>query len=163
MPEWFLQKTFREQVLLTIGFSAIFIYILLELIIFPLLQSKQLARENYVHQLASLQLLKQAQPYLTQSHDSSTSHYTPIDSTVLLSTLDTMLNKAELKIYVTQFNQQADNQVSIQFTHVPFDNLLQFIIQVWQKHHIAIIEFSATPTSPTGTAMVSLKFAVKNR
>lgn len=162
MLEWFYQKTFREQVLLTIAIIFIIFYLILELIISPLIASAKSERENYIKQLATLQLLKQAQPYLIEAKNNANKNqpFTAINPTLLLPTIDNLMNQARLKTFIVQMSQSSDNEVSIEFAHIPFDSLIQVLIQAWQQHHIFVKTLSARPTTPTGTAAVSLKISV---
>lgn len=156
---WFEQKTQREKILLFTALVFIVLFCILELVYFPLTNGIEQQKQQLQQNQRILQLLARAKPLLQEERPQDDSPQM-IQAEALPELLEKNINTVGLKKYMKNFSQDAEKMVTIEFQHVPFDNLMKLSIQLWQKYQIKIATLSAKPTKPDGTADVNIKYMV---
>lgn len=78
----------------------------------------------------------------------------------LLPTIDNRLKSASFARTAEQVTQTNDNQVRVNFTDVPFDQLLSWLVTQWQTSRITVISIDAEKGSKEGLANVNLVLGI---
>src|SRR5689334_22032161 len=68
----------------------------------------------------------------------------------LLSLVQNQLNQSGLAKSVTQLKQADNNSVQISFQKVSFDELMKWLLQLWNEHGLLVTAVSITPTGVPG-------------
>ncbi len=159
LKQWWLARSSREQLILTSG-SIIVVILLAYLFIWaPIsVRTESLRQSNIENRLllnwmdSATRKIQQYQQLHYQKHDAS--------SQALLVTVEQSLLKAQLSKYVRNTQTQADNQVTLTFSQVPFDQMIDWVEQLWKQHNIIVGSASIKKANNNGLTDVTINLLV---
>jgi general secretion pathway protein M len=150
----------RERIYLTL--TGVFLILIFGYygIIAPLLnsvadlQQKMTAQENLAAWMEPrVAVLK------TYSNQESVTSISPAN---LLTTVDTQLKQSEFARAVTEISQANATQVRVTLKDVPFDTLMAWLVQIWQKNQIQVVDFDAQKTDKPGIVTATMVLGVNS-
>jgi len=87
---------------------------------------------------------------------------TPVTSDTLLSTIDSRLKQTEWAGQSPDIRQVNGDGVRINFTSVPTDALLEWLVSQWQQSQITVYQMDATRTDKPGESQVTITLVAGN-
>jgi general secretion pathway protein M len=91
-----------------------------------------------------------------QSFKHSTAQANQVNANNLLSVVDQNLKQQQLDRYTSEVSQTSSNGVQIKFSNISFDQLLQWLIALWQRYQIQVSQIEVKPTKTIGNVEVLL-------
>lgn len=150
---WWEQLSLRDQRVLTIGVPVAMALLVYALIWSPLVSAlhdrhEQMERAQNLFQfmrLSSAQMARYGQ--VTQASSLSGD---------MLSIVESQLARKGLASRLKSVTEPTDNQVLLVFSHVPFDQLMSVLQQLWQHNGLKIKQFKALKSEAPGVADVTV-------
>lgn len=159
MKEWWQSLSLREQLILAGGGVIALIIFFYLLIWSPFTDHIQTLRQRSGDNAQLLHWMQTANQELTQLHHAAppANVATPAD---LLNVVDQSAQQNKLKSFITQLAQADNNKVDVKFTQVPFDDVIKWLITLWQQHRIEVDQMTV---SPKGDGIVQMEVMLKVR
>lgn len=85
-----------------------------------------------------------------------------VDGTMVSTTITTVLKQTSFANTATQITQNNDGTVHITFKQAPFDDVMDWLVQLWQTNEIQVTDFSLQKTSKLGIVDMTLTLASAN-
>lgn len=158
MREWWLNLSLRDKQLFILSCTAIAIFLIYFFIWSPLLDSIATLRTQLQRNQATLAWMKTADKeiQLVEKNPAATASQS---SASLLSIVQNEINQSTFAKNVSQLHQAENDAVQLSFQQIDFDQLITWLMQLWQQHHIAVTQATIKKSEAAGsvTADISLK------
>lgn len=143
----------REKKLLLIGAGLGVIFILYHFIWQPVVNKRQRLQEQLYYQQQLLSTLKQQQQQIIQLRATQQQKST---QQVSMRSLEQALSDHQLTSNIKQIRQLNATQVSLSFSHVSFNELMQWLVYKLEKSSVFVLEFNVQQTKTTGLVNAEL-------
>jgi general secretion pathway protein M len=150
MKEWWNSLSLRDKRLASLAGIIVIVTLLYILIWSPLVNKNDLLRTQIQHNKQLLVWMKAANEQIETLQKNDRSHQTSVSSASLLSTLQTSIKQSSLKDKFTQLKQSENDSVQLSFQSVNFDELITWLIKIWQEQGISVSQISVTPLASIG-------------
>ena len=139
-----------EKLFLSIGSIGTIILILYFLLIDPFYASLSQLKDqvNYNQQLA--QSLMQANKIIKTYKNQGISTALGINTQSLLVTINDSAREEKLYQLINRITQSDNNSVTVQFSKVPFDQMIEWITTLWQQYGVSVDQIDVIPLKNTG-------------
>lgn len=146
---WWSARTRREKWILGSGLVLIGFYILVFLIWQPLNHAVQQQRQLIQRNVNLTHWLGEQKTIIDRYKAAGfVPHNTA--STALLATVEQSLASTKVAQYVSNTQSDGDKQITLTFTGVPFDQLMEWVETAWKQDNVIVIQSEIQPTAISG-------------
>jgi type II secretory pathway component PulM len=156
MKEWWLNLGFREKQTVTIGGIIVLAFLIYAVIWLPISNYNTNLREKITQDQKLLTWMQEANQRIQAADKILHPGSTIRNSAAILSLLQKEINQSSLKDYLTQMSQAENNAVQMTFQKVNFDSLVEWLITLWKKQGVTVIQITTTPEGMTGSINATL-------
>lgn len=150
--EWFNGLQRREQLSLLVGGGLLVLYLVYVILWSPLVESQQQLRlQNQVARESLVTIKELAAQYKQLSADASSS----LSSDSLPTLIDQSVASNGLRM--GRFQPMSSGDVQVRFENSSFDNLMQWLNQLEEKHGVVIKDLSINQGNATGLVNASVR------
>lgn len=149
----------REKNILKIGALFIIFVLMYFFLYLPFSNAFSTVQGQYQYQRDLLAWMQPRVQVLQQQTRATTTAQT-INQNELLPTIDQQLKDSSFANSVKQLTQDSDSTVRVTLTTVPFDQLMDWLVQQWQSYRITVNSISVQRGSKSGLADVNLVLAL---
>lgn len=148
--------TTRERVLILVAAGFVLLFLLNALVVSPLNNAVNSAHKNWQKQAELASWLKPRVSALAHLSGTSTKPVQKIAPDQLFSTIDNALEKSDFSRSVSQISQSADGGVQVNLSKVSFDNVMGWLVTMWQTHQVQVTTFQVTKEQSPGIVNVTM-------
>ena len=156
MKNWWLNANAREKQMVILGGIALSLILLYEITWAPLANTVDTLRDHITNNQTLLAWMQSTDTRIQQlNQNASTSNNT--STTSLLSLLQTELDQTALNKNVILLQQSENDTVELRLQKASFDNVMKWLINLCQTHHVTIVQASVTPSQDVGIVDADFK------
>lgn len=158
LMQWWQERTEREQYILGAGGIVVVILLVYVLIWKPLTSHVSNMRQEIIQDSSLLSWMDAAADRIEQFRAQGYVKRQPSQQ-ALLVTVEQSLMQNRLSQYVSNTQQQNDQQINLTLKNVPFDKMMDWLEGLWKADNILVDTIAITNTTTSGVVntTVSLK------
>lgn len=158
MKEWWNNLSIRERQVVFFGSIAIFL-ILIYLILWQPFTNKIDNLRSQITKNKNLLIWMQSADKQMQTIVKESQTKTSKNNGSILGVVQSDINKSALKSNLTQLKQAENDTVQVTFQKVGFDNLMKWLIHLWQQDGLTVLQATITPGDSLGVVSADLILA----
>lgn len=151
------ELTTRERKLLLIGGITITIGLFYISILNPLLNTLPHLRQEIQKQK---ELIQWMQPIVQRIQQLQTNGIAleniNVNNQSLLVMLEQSIQTEQIDKYIKQLRQTTENQITIEFNTIPFDQLITWLEKIWSSYSIGVYQLTIIPDKTPGLVQAQI-------
>jgi general secretion pathway protein M len=158
LKDWWYERNQREQYILSTGSAVVVILLVYMLIWEPLTTHVATLRQNIAQNSSLLTWMSAASNKIDQYRTQGYVEKQPNSQPILVS-VEQSLMQQKLSQYISNTQQQSNEQINLTLNNVPFDKIISWLEIIWKQDNITVSTIVITKTKTVGVvnATVGLK------
>ncbi len=155
MKDWWNNLSLREKQGVAAAAGFILLFLLYSILWLPLANKTDLLRKQIVKNKNLLAWMQSADQQINVLTQFSQKHTVNHQGSVL-GIVQTELTKADLAAHVTQLKQAESDGVRLQLQKISFDELIGWLIHLWQQDRLTVSQAAIVPGDAIGLVSAEL-------
>lgn len=160
MKEWWQDRSARERSILSLGGVVVIVLLIYFILWLPVSHHVNNIKQNAIANQALLSWM-QAANHAIQTHQSAKGPTQMTSASERLAVVQDSLAQVHFKKAVSKLAQTEHNDVRIEITSVNFDNLMTWLVGLWQSHGIIASQAAIKRLTDQGTVSANLVLSGK--
>jgi general secretion pathway protein M len=157
MKEWWNNLSLRDKRIASSGIIMIVMIAFYMLIWLPLANKNERLRTEVQHDKQLLIWMQAANQHIQSLKKNNLARQNSISSASLLSTLQNSIQQSPLKNKITQLKQSENDSVQLNAQSINFDELISWLIKIWEEQGMSVSQLSIVPQGPIGNVNAEIR------